>query len=76
MRKCLSGRMPSVLHMSSNTDEPIRLRLLTFENLPQPPDQDCDGGYTCLCAQHQAERDAAVARGVRRDRSSPFKRAA
>lgn len=60
----------------STPDEPVRLSLLTFENIPQPPAEDCDGGYTCLCAQHQAERDKAVARGVRPDRSSPFRNAA
>jgi len=60
----------------STPDEPVRLSLLTFENIPQPPTQDCDGGYLCMCAQHQAERDAAVARGVRRDPSSPFRKAA
>lgn len=56
--------------------EPARLHLLTFENLPEPPTEPCDGGYLCMCAQHQAERDQAVARGVRRDPSSPFRKAA
>lgn len=54
-------------------DAPV-LRVYTF---PQPdPQPPCQGGYTCVCAQCEAERATRLRRGVRRNRSHPVRKAA
>lgn len=53
--------------------EPARLHLLTFENLPEPPTEPCDGGYSCCCSQCDRERAERVNHGIRADRSNPFR---
>lgn len=47
------------------------LQVLTFEYdaTPEPP---CTGGYTCLCARCDRERDRRKRQGVRRAVAQPW----